>query len=206
MEYSGFSKATVGRLPLYLQYLRRLPVGIRMVSAAAIARELDLGEVQVRKDLCAVCGKGKPRIGYETAVLIASIERALGSGSTCEAVIVGAGRLGTALLGFGGFSEYGITILRAFDSAPEKCSSPKVLPVENLPEYCALHQVEIGILTVPPDAAQQTAELLVRSGVRAIWCFAPVKLRLGPDIAVHYENLALSLAHLHQRVKALSEH
>ena len=199
MEQGCLSRATMGRLPGYLTYLRSLPDDTRYISAAAIARALSLGEVQVRKDLSAVCGMGKPRVGYERAVLAAAIECRLGVHTGCEAVLVGAGRLGMALLGFGGFAEYGIEIACAFDADPAKISR-RVLPLSDLPSYCRLHQVQIGIITVPPDAAQETADLLVGSGIRAIWCFAPVRLELPRGVTVRYENMALSLAHLHQAI------
>ncbi len=191
------SRATMGRLPGYLSYLRSLPIDRDTVSATAIAHALSLGEVQVRKDLSAVCGAGKPRVGYRREVLAEAIESVLGMHTECEAVIVGAGKLGRALLEFGGFAEYGITVARAFDIAPEK-RSDRVLAMEELPSYCDLHRVQIGILTVPPEAAQKTASLLVKSGIRAIWCFAPIKLELPQGVSVRYENMALSLAHLHR--------
>ena len=182
--------------------MKSLPRDIRFVSATAIAKGLELGEVQVRKDLSAVCGKGKPKIGYDRDVLLYSLESALDTRSGCEAVIVGAGKLGKALLGFGGFSDYGISIGKAFDIRNDE-GSPDVLPIEELPSYCSLHQIGIGIICVPPDAAQEAADLLVKSGVRAIWCFATVSLKLPETVKVQYENLALSLAHLHQKVKSI---
>ncbi len=194
------SKATIGRLPGYLEYLKSLPPRTEYISATSVARGLGLGEVQVRKDLSAVCGGGKPRVGYNVGELSAALRAALGENSECEAVIVGAGKLGSALLGFGGFADYGITLRRAFDNNPAKLSD-EVLPLDSLPSYCSLHQVEIGIITTPPAAAQEVADLLVRSGVRAIWCFSAVRLNVPGNVTVQYENMAPSLAHLHQKVK-----
>lgn len=198
MEHNGIPRATMGRLPAYLSLLHSLPEDVRTVSAPAIARDLKLGEVQVRKDLAYVCKTGRPKVGYDTAVLSECIEEVLGIHCECEAVIIGAGRLGMALLGFTGFAEYGIYIRQAFDLRPD---SGAVLPLSAFSSYCSLHQVEIGILTVPPEAAQEAAELMVRSGIREIWCFAPVRLILPEGVEVQYENMALSLAHLHQKVK-----
>lgn len=194
------SKATIGRLPGYLEHLDSLPPRTEYISATAIARALGLGEVQVRKDLSAVCGRGKPRVGYHVADLAAALRSALGESSGCEAVIVGAGKLGSALLGFGGFEDYGISVRRAFDTDPARLSDA-VLPLDELRPYCTLHQVEIGVIATPPAAAQQAAELLVHSGVQAIWCFSSTRLHLPPGVTVQYENLAPSLAHLHQKVK-----
>lgn len=194
------SKATIGRLPSYLEYLKSLPPQTEYISATSVARGLGLGEVQVRKDLSSVCGGGKPRVGYNVGELSDALREALGENSACEAVIVGAGKLGSALLGFSGFTDYGITICRAFDNDAAKLSA-EVLPLDSLPSYCTLHQVEIGIITTPPTAAQQVADLLVRSGVRAIWCFSAVRLRVPKNVTVQYESLASSLAHLHHKVK-----
>ena len=77
---------------------------------------------------------------------------------------------------------------------------PGILPMERLASYCRLHQVEIGIITVPTGAAQEVADRLVHLGIRALWCFAPLRLRVPPGVTVQYENLALSLAHLYQKV------
>lgn len=200
MERNGISRATMGRLPAYLTFVRGLPKDIQYISATAVAKGLDLGEVQVRKDLSAVCGTGKPKIGYDVAELSDALEATLGTHTECEAVIVGAGKLGMALLGFSGFAEYGITISRAFDKNVHG-GDKNVLPVEDLPSYCTMHQIEVGIIAVPSDAAQEVADLLVKGGVKAIWCFAAVKLRVPDGITVQYENIALSLAHLHQKVK-----
>lgn len=200
MKNTAISRATMGRLPAYLSYLETLPHTVGTVSATTVARALELGEVQVRKDLSDVCGAGRPRVGYDVRTLTACIEDALGVHTACEAVIVGAGRLGMALLGFDGFAHFGVTIRRAFDSDPAKMAA-NVLPIQALTDYCALHQVQIGILTVPADAAQQSADFLVRCGIRAIWCFSPTRLNVPDTVHVRYEDLALSLAHLSQTVK-----
>lgn len=191
-------KATLGRLPMYLDYLKRQEPSVRDISATGIAKGLLLGEVQVRKDLSSICEKGKPKTGYNISELMSCIEKVLGKGQESEAVIVGAGKLGKALLSFGGFSEYGIVLNTAFDNDPNKIKD-EVLPIEELSAYCSLHQVEIGILTVPPEVAQQSADQMVKAGIKAIWCFSASSLSLPSGISVLYENLALSLAHLKQK-------
>lgn len=203
MARAELSRATIGRLPSYLRFLQALPSDTTCISAAAIARGLSLGEVQVRKDLSAVCGAGRPRVGYDRATLCTCIESALGVHAQCEAIIVGAGRLGLALLDSGSFAEYGITLRCAFDLSP--APDERILPMESLQSYCMLHQVEIGVITVPPSAAQEVADQLIRAGVRALWCFAPVQLRVPSGVAVQYEDLALSLAHLHEKITYIAQ-
>ncbi|MCQ2506177.1 MAG: redox-sensing transcriptional repressor Rex [Lachnospiraceae bacterium] len=192
------SKATLSRLPEYLEYLRQQESFVTDISATAIAKGLHLGEVQVRKDLSSVCGNGKPKTGYNIDDLKSSIEHALGKKQKSEAVIIGAGKLGKALLSFDGFSEYGLLVRTAFDSSLEVIGD-NILPMEELASYCSLHQVEIGILTVPPEYAQEASEKMVKAGIKAILCFSAKSLNLPDGIAVHYENLALSLAHLKQK-------
>ena len=97
MEHKEISRATLGRLPIYLDYLKTLPGAVTHISATAIAKALHLGEVQVRKDLGAVSGAGRPKVGYSVAELTGCLQRLLSEGSG-SAVIVGAGRLGRALL------------------------------------------------------------------------------------------------------------
>ena len=116
MKAYSIPKATLGRVPLYAQYLRELPDDSYVtVSAPMIARGLSLGEVQVRKDLAMISGSGKPRIGYEREKLMEDLEFLLGYDNLTNAVLVGAGKLGRALLEYNGFEEFGIRILAGFD-------------------------------------------------------------------------------------------
>ena len=193
------SRATLSRIPTYLNYLRSLTLQDNHISAAAIARNLGLGEVQVRKDMGALCGSGKPKIGYLTTELIRCLESYLSS-ENGNTVIVGGGKLGRALLDYGGFKEYGLEILAAFDpKVREMQTSPKgklILPVEEFPSFCSKNQVRLAIITVPAKAAQESFDMIYASGIRAVWCFAPCRLNVPPDAIIQYENMALSLAHL----------
>lgn len=193
------SKATLGRLPVYLKFLRGLSSTHTEISATTIAKDLNLGEVQVRKDLASVCGSGKPKVGYPVIALIECMEAILSGNKPREAIIVGAGKLGMALLGFPGFIEYGVSVVKAFDTDPEKWNS-SILPMSELQSFCSLHQIELGILAVPPDVADHAAQEMVRAGIRAIWCFSSSHLRVPDNVTVQYENLALSLAHLQNRL------
>ena len=140
MKRNEISRATMGRLPSYLSFIDSLPEEMRHISATSVASALGLGEVQVRKDLSAVCGSGKPKTGYEVAKLREAIESALGINRSCEAIIVGAGKLGSALLGYGGFVQYGITISHAFDTDSTKFSE-YIRPLDELPSYCRMRQI-----------------------------------------------------------------
>ena len=204
MNTRSVSKATLGRLPDYLRYLKSLDSGAGdNISAAAIARALRFGDVQVRKDLGAVSGAGKPRVGYNTRELIANLEDALGLNNRRSAVLVGAGRLGRALMDFEGFSEYGVEVAAAFDIADMSAateSGKPILPMTHFEAFLSQRHVDIGIITVPQEAAQQVCDRMLACGILAIWSFAPGKLKVPEGVIIQQEDLALSLANLNRRM------
>ena len=197
---NGYSipKATLGRLPQYLEYLRSLPEIRRTISATAIAKALSLGDVQVRKDLASACGAGKPKIGYETDKLITDIESHLGYERLTNAVLVGAGKLGRALLDYDGFEDFGVKIIAGFDCNETVLTkgTKDILPIRDIEVYCREHDVKLGIITVGQGSAQDVCDKLVQSGIKAIWNFAPVTLKVPNGVLLRQENLALSLAYL----------
>lgn len=200
------SKQTLERLPLYLNYLKSLPEGAANISATTIAEELGLNDVQVRKDLAMISSGGRPKIGYVTADLTRDIEQFLGYGSADSAVIVGAGRLGKALLCYKGFSEYGINVVAAFDAdervAGTQIGGAPVLPMEELGAFCAERNIRMGIITVPVSAAQEVCDRMIQSGIMAVWNFAPVHLKVPKNVLVQNENMAYSLAVLSKHLTA----
>jgi len=198
MPTQTVSKQTLSRLPQYLSYLESLPDAVRSISATGIAAALNLNQVQVRKDLASVSSSGKPKVGYMRRDLIREIKAFLGYDSADEAVIVGAGKLGRALMGYVGFKDYGLNILAAFDSDEsaigEDEGGHQIMPIEVLKDTCQRLGVRIGIITVPAQAAQTVCEQLIDAGVLAIWNFAPVRLVVPEGILVQNENMASSLA------------
>ena len=204
---NGYSipKATLGRLPKYLQYLRSLPdIYGATISATAIAKALSLGDVQVRKDLAAVSGAGKPKVGYQRNKLICDIERHLGYEKFTNAVLVGAGKLGRALLDYDGFQEFGVQIISGFDCNEQILQSGKnsklILPIKDIEACCKEHNVKLGIITVGQGSAQDVCDRLVASGIEAIWNFAPCSLKVPAGVLLKQENLALSLAYLNNQI------
>lgn len=202
MKTTDVSRAALGRIPVYLRFLESLPQDTETVSATVIAKELGFGEVQVRKDLGAICGSGKPRIGYTVSDLKESLESLIDSRNG-KTVIVGAGKLGRALLDYGGFSNYGLDILAAFDTeiSQNNASGKPILPIEGLHDFCKENDVSIGVIAVPATAAQEVCDKLCQSGIKAIMSFAPCKLTAPEGVAIQYENMALSLAHLKTQIK-----
>ena len=202
MKTTDVSRAALGRIPVYLRFLESLPQDVETVSATTIAKALGFGEVQVRKDLGAICGSGKPRIGYTVSDLKESLESLIDSRNG-KTVIVGAGKLGRALLDYGGFSDYGLDILAAFDTevSQNNASGKPILPIDGLHDFCKENDVSIGVITVPAKAAQEVCDKLCQSGIKAIMSFAPCKLTAPEGVAIQYENMALSLAHLKTQIK-----
>ena len=205
MEHKEISKSVLKRLPGYLAYLKGLPEGgSSYISATALANALGMGEVQVRKDLAQVSDGGRPKLGYLKVALIDDIEQFLGYDNTTDAVIIGAGKLGQALLGYGGFEAYGLNILAAFDVAPseETVSGKPILPMSQLDGFCRTHKVLMGIITVPAEHAQSVCDQLIACGIKAIWTFAPAHLDVPANILVQHENMATSLAVLSMHLQA----
>lgn len=206
MERKEISKSVLKRLPGYLAYLKSMPEGgSPNISATALASALGMGEVQVRKDLAMVSDGGRPKIGYPREKLIEDIEQFLGYDNTTDAVLIGAGKLGQALLGYNGFEAYGLNILAAFDAAPKTDMTDDgkpIYPMSRLSSFCQGHKVRMGIITVPGEHAQEVCDQLIASGIKAIWNFAPAHLDVPSNILVQNENMATSLAVLSMHLKA----
>ena len=205
MKLQSISTQTLHRIPLYLNYLRSLPEGgSENISATAIAEALGLNDVQVRKDLAQVSSGGRPKIGYVTKRLIADIEEFMGYNDTRSAIVAGAGNLGRALFSYGGFSEYGLELVAAFDVDASligtRIAGKPVLSFDRMRDLCQRMKIRIGIITVPADAAQQVCDQMLESGILAIWNFAPVHLNVPEGVLVRYENIACSLAVLAKRL------
>lgn len=196
------SFAMMNRLPLYLDYLLTLEAkGIKTVSATMVARDMGLGEVLVRKELSVISGKGKPRVGYKTDSLIKDFDKFLHVDKKTKAVIIGAGKLGRALLGYDRFKKFGVDILAAFDNDVDKIDNKKIFSINKLPQFIKDHKVEIGIITVPKENAVEVYNLLLENNIKGIWNFAPITLAKAPNVIIKQQNLALSLAHLNVMLK-----
>lgn len=204
---SNISSNTKKRLPFYLEYLNKIySEGQVNVSSSGIASALNLGEVQVRKDIASVSSSGRPKVGYDVAKLIKDLEDFLGYGDLDDAVIFGAGKLGRALLDYPGFNDCGLNIVGAFDTDISKqgvSESGKIVSdISKFEEFNKKHQVKIGILCVPDEYAQEVCNLMIKNGIKAILTFSQAHLELPEEIIVKNENLAYSLALLSIELKS----
>lgn len=201
------STQALQRMPYYLQYLKKLQSeGISIIAAPAIAEVLELNEVQVRKDFASVStSKGKPKAGFVVSDLIDNMENFLGYRNVNDAVLVGAGSFGKALLSYQGFDSCGMHIVAAFDINEKivgsEINKKMVFPIGRLSEMCHRLNVHIGIITVPANQAQAVCDQLVSGGILAIWNFAPAHLSAPKDILVKNENMATSLALLSKHLQ-----
>lgn len=209
MEYSQqVSVNTLQRLPTYLNYLKSLDDDGN-ISSTEIARALGLNDVQVRKDLSSVSSGGRPKVGYNIRGLILDLKEFLGYNAVNDAVMVGCGNLGRALMSYRGFREYGLRIVAGFDVSDdivgEEVSGKPVLPLSGLPQYCRDNGIRIGVITTPAQAAQKACDLLMEGGIKAVWNFAPAHITVGEGVLVQNENMACSLALLSKHLNEMLE-
>ncbi len=205
-EINQASVPTLRRLPLYLHYLKQLKEKeILYISSTTLAKQLKFEAIQVRKDLAVTGIVGRPKIGYPVPELIKKIERFINWDKTMYAVIVGAGALGSALLGYTGFEDSGLKILAAFDADNSKIGSViherPVLSLKDLPNYIKENNISVGIITVPASSAQQICDLLVSANVKSVWNFTPVVLETPKNIIVKNQDPIRGLAELTFRLK-----
>ncbi len=200
------------RLTRYLNYLKHLPAENHIhVSATVIAEALELNDVLVRKDLASVSSGGRPKTGYVLKKLITDIEHFLGYDNCCDAVLVGVGNLGRALLSYNNFANYGFNIVAAFDNDTaligKEINRKRIMDAEEITGLCKRMNIRIGIITAPAMSAQGICDALVAGGIRAIWNFAPVNLRTPENVAIKNEDMAASLAILtRQLAKSLAKY
>lgn len=198
---------TIRRIPSYLRILYEYQAeGNQWISATDIAERLSLKPIQVRKDMSFTGITGKPKKGFLIEDLITSIRNFLGWTRASDAVIVGTGALGSALLGYKSFSYQGLNIVAAFDKDPDRVGKTirgmKVLSMEELPDLVSRMHIRIGIITVPSEAAQEVADVLVSAGIEGIWNFSPTKLNTPPSVVVQKEDLCSGLAVLSVKMGA----
>jgi redox-sensing transcriptional repressor len=196
---------TIRRLPTYLQILRGLSAkGEEFVSSAYLAEQISIEAILVRKDLELTGISGTPRVGFRIRDLITAIEEFLGWGKTLDACIVGAGQLGTALLGYRELSKFGVRIVAAFDSDTKKTGTSihgvTVFPVSRLEELLARLTICMAIVCVPPEDAQQVTNLLVQAAIQAIWIFTSVNISVPEHVILQKEDLLSGLAVLSTRL------
>lgn len=198
----NITSQTLSRLPIYFNYLVSLPEQRKKgnISATAIADALGLNDVQVRKDLASVCSGGRPKVGYLTSELISDIGKFLGFENHDRVVVAGMGNFGRAMLEYNGFEAYGFDIVCGFDCNKDRVGTSingkPVRHIDELESFCKTNDIRIGIITVPEKAAQEVCDRMAEAGIKFILNFAAVYLNAPKGVAVHNENISLTLAML----------
>jgi redox-sensing transcriptional repressor len=195
------SRASVGRLSLYLRRLEELlREGTTRVSSSLLGETLGVTDAQVRKDLASLGNLGHPGIGYAAPELVSAIRRVLGIDREWAVALVGVGNLARALLHYHGFLERGFRIVALFDSDPTKVGQRVDDLVIHAPEdmgrVIAATGAELGVLSVPSEASQAVADALIAAGIRGLLNFAPQVLRVPPGVSVVSVDLTVQLEHL----------
>lgn len=196
--FDSIPRATLERLPGYLNFLKmKTDPEFDRVSSTAIAEEMNLSAITVRKDL-AYIANGRPRVGHKRDELIQRISDVLGGNDCNEAVLVGVGNLGRALLSYNGFAKYGLKILAGFDMDKEligtEIQGKPIFHINHLPSFVRRTGARIGIIAVPAVRAQEVCDLMVSAGITGVMCFAAAHLFVPANVIVRHEDFAVSLA------------
>lgn len=196
---------TLRRLPWYLAYVSLLRTrGIAYVSSTAIAREINVESSQIAKDLSYLAIKGKTRIGYEVAELERVLRGFLGFNRDHNAVMIGVGSLGAALIADSGLKRYGLDIVAGFDINPSvigtTIGSVPIFDISRIAELRRPLGADIAIIAVPVEQAQAVADTLVAAGIKGLWNFAPCRLRVPDGVVIENTSIYAHLAVIYNRL------
>jgi redox-sensing transcriptional repressor len=199
---------TLRRLPWYLALVTTLlKEDVKYISSTRIAKEVGVDASQIAKDLSFLNIKGKTRIGYEVATLESELRQFLGFGQRHNAVIIGVGSLGSALMRDKGLNRYGLDIVAGFDIDPAvvgtEISSVKVYHIDQIAEVTRRLNVSIATLTVPVDVAQSVVDTITAANIKAIWNFTPCRIKVGDGVVVQNTSIYSHLAVMFNRLSTL---
>lgn len=201
MKTEKISEAVVRRLPVYLRFLNELNMkNVQTVSSQDLGTKLDLNPAQIRKDLAYFGEFGKKGIGYDVNYLIEKIRQILKLDQDIAVALVGAGNLGRALCNYNVYLKDNMKIVAVFDDSPDKIgmkiNNLTVRPMKELAGTIRQESIRIGIITVPASEAQPVADEFIRGGVEAVLNFAPVIIKVPPEIRVHNADFTTDLQSL----------
>ena len=210
MEGKEISRAVVKRLPRYYRYLGDLlERGVERISSNDLSEKMRVTASQIRQDLNNFGGFGQQGYGYNVEFLYNEIGRILGLDKTYHMIIVGGGNLGQALTNYVKFEKRGFKIIGIFDVNPELVGKNvrgiEIRVADEIPRFLRENDIQIAALTLPKSQAEEMAVLLVESGVKAIWNFAHLDLRLPEDVIVENVHLSESLMQLSYNISRRQE-
>ncbi|MGB9677539.1 MAG: redox-sensing transcriptional repressor Rex [Candidatus Ratteibacteria bacterium] len=199
---------TIRRLPIYLRNLLNLKnIGKKITSSKEIAISSNILPDQFRKDISYFGKFGKRGVGYDVKKLIEALERIIGIDKEIKVILVGVGRLGSALLKYKGFSVLNMKIVCAFDKDVKKIGKKvddiEIKDINEMKDFLKKEKIKVGIICVPSNQAQKVAEYMVSCGIKGILNFAPATLNLPKNIFLSYVDMASELASLIFKLKNL---
>lgn len=205
-QFIKIPEPSLRRLPWYLAYAKlAMQEGETHLSSTQIAQKIGIDASQVAKDFSFVNISGKTRVGYEIETLITSLDNFLGFINSHNAMLFGAGSLGSALMHDIGLNQYGLQLVAAFDVKPELVGTQiNRIPIQHIDRFIPLQEdmkVRIGVLTVPVEYAQDVADLMIAGGIKAIWNFTPYRIRVPENIVVQNTSMYSQLAVLYNRLR-----
>ena len=201
MEEKGISRAVIKRLPRYYRYLGELlEDGVERISSGELSERMKVTASQIRQDLNNFGGFGQQGYGYNVRYLYSEIGKILGLDRVHNMIFVGAGNLGQALANYMNFERRGFIFTGVFDNNPalygRKIRGIEVRPMEEVADFVEQNNVDIAVLTIPKNSAEEVADRLVSVGIKAIWNFAHVDLKVPKEVQVENVHLSDSLMKL----------
>ena len=201
---------TLRRLPWYLAYAQLVQhSGETFLSSTQIAKNIAVDASKVPKDLSYVQISGRTRVGYDVNELVEVLEKFLGFTKSHKAFLFGVGSLGGALMHDNGLNHFGLEIVTGFDVKYELAgTSINRIPIHHVDRFKELQKqtgINIGVLTVPVERAQETADMMIEGGIQAIWNFTPFRIRVPDNIIVQNTSIYAHLAVMFNRLNELSE-
>ena len=201
---------TLRRLPWYLAYAQLVQhSGETFLSSTQIAKNIAVDASKVAKDLSYVQISGRTRVGYDVNELVEVLEKFLGFTKSHKAFLFGVGSLGGALMHDNGLNHFGLEIVTGFDVKYELAgTSINRIPIHHVDRFKELQKqtgINIGVLTVPVERAQETADMMIEGGIQAIWNFNPFRIRVPENIIVQNTSIYAHLAVMFNRLNELSE-
>ncbi len=193
------SAHTIRRMPMYLFYLKsKKSIEVEYITAPIMGKELNIDATQIRKDFAEINIKGKTKVGYNIADILKKIEFFLGYHIHRKAFIVGMGNLGTALINFNEFYAEGIEIIKGFDTDIKKIGNKingvKIYDINTVKEHFNLTPIDIAIITVPSDQAQKVVDVMIETGITALWNFSTMPISAPTNIIIENTCIDSSLA------------
>ncbi len=205
MEHKGISNAVIKRLPRYHRYLGELlESGVERISSNDLSAKMNVTASQIRQDLNNFGGFGQQGYGYNVEFLYNEIAKILGIDHQNNMIVIGGGNFGQVLTNYANFESRGFIIRAVFDVSPERIGKSirnvPILDMKELEDFLGKNSIDIGVLTVPKEAAQEAADRLIACGIRAIWNFAHLDLAVPEDVVVENVHLSESLMQLSYRI------